>query len=209
MVIHQKSCRGGVTPPTTQNGDSPKKQLGLVLQAWLEQLTTYQEEPVYQAVKRFFEENFILTVPKDRAISSQRRRRFERSKEEARSLRPAVEATVFQVKHALQRGIVRVRGLFRTASVITCSALAVNLRRLHRYENDRQRGKLTAKVARHAFLAAFFRPLKTRSKLAYELLSGFRISFSCERTMQGSCTVKDENVVVCSLYSRQSFIPHW
>ncbi len=76
----------------------------------------------------------FLTVPKERAISSQRRRRFERYKEEARALRPAVEATVFQIKHALKRGKVRVRGLFRTTWVIFCSALAVNLRRIYRHE---------------------------------------------------------------------------
>ena len=76
----------------------------------------------------------FLTVPKERALSSQRRRRFERCKEEARALRPAVEATVFQVKHALQRGKVRVRGLFRTTWVILCAALAVNMRRIYRYE---------------------------------------------------------------------------
>lgn len=77
---------------------------------------------------------YSLTVPRERAISSQRRRKFERCKEEARALRPAVEATVFQLKHALRRGKVRVRGLFRTTGVILCSALAVNLRRIHRYE---------------------------------------------------------------------------
>lgn len=76
----------------------------------------------------------FLTVPKERAISSQRRRRFERCKEAARALRPAVEATVFQVKHAFQRGKVRVRGLFRTTWVILCSALAVNMRRIYRFE---------------------------------------------------------------------------
>jgi hypothetical protein len=86
-----------------------------------------------------------LSVPKDRAISSQRRRRFEQCKEEARALRPAVEATVFQVKHALHRGKLRVRGLFRTLGVIMCSSLAVNLRRLHRYEKGKQRGKYTSK----------------------------------------------------------------
>jgi len=75
-----------------------------------------------------------LTVPKERAISAQRRRRFERCKEEARALRPAVEATIFQVKHALQHGKVRVRGLFRTTCVILCSVLAVNMRRIYRYE---------------------------------------------------------------------------
>lgn len=122
---------------------------------------------------------FTLTVPKDRAISSQRRRRFERTKDEARSLRPAVEATVFQLKHALHRSKVRVRGLFRTAGVITCSALAVNLRRLHRYENGQQRGKYTSKKAREAFLSASARFLHTRFELLDSFLARLCTCFSC------------------------------
>jgi hypothetical protein len=122
---------------------------------------------------------FILTVPKDRAISSQRRRRFERSKEEARSLRPAIEATVFHLKHALQRNKVRVRGLFRTTSVITCSALAVNLRRLHRYENGQLRGKYTSRKAREASLPAFLRSLGIRFEPLYSFLPRLCTCFSC------------------------------
>lgn len=113
---------------------------------------------------------FSLTVAKDRASSSQRRRRFERCKEEARSLRPAVEATIYQVKHTLRGGKMRVRGLLRVEWAFTCAALAVNLRRINRYENDKQRGKLTSKKAREAvfvsilnsleaWLQAFCRPL--------------------------------------------------
>jgi hypothetical protein len=123
--------------------------------------------------------HFILTVPKDRAISSQRRRRFERSKEEARSLRPAIEATVFHLKHALQRNKVRVRGLFRTTSVITCSALAVNLRRLHRYENGQLRGKYTSRKARVASLPAFLRSLDVRFEPLYSFLPRLCTCFSC------------------------------
>jgi hypothetical protein len=98
-------------------------------------------------------DDFAFNLPKDRALSSWRIRRFQSCKAEARALRPAVEATIFQVKHALQRGKVRVRGLFRTACVITCSALAANLRRIHRYENDQQRGKFTSTKTRDS---AFF-----------------------------------------------------
>jgi hypothetical protein len=57
----------------------------------------------------------------------------------------------------LQRGKVRVRGLFRTACVITCSALAANLRRIHRYENDQQRGKFTSKKNRDSAFFVFSR----------------------------------------------------
>ncbi len=105
--------------------------------------------------------DFAFNLPKDRALSSWRIRRFQSCKEEARALRPAVEATVFQVKHALQRGKVRVRGLFRTACVITCSALAANLRRIHRYENDQQRGKFTSKKNRDSAFFVFSRLIQT------------------------------------------------
>jgi hypothetical protein len=98
---------------------------------------------------------FFLSVPKERACSSQRRRRFERCKEEARALRPAVEATIFQVKHTLRCGKLRVRGLFRTACVVACSALAVNLRRIYRYETGQLRGKFTSKKALSASSRSF------------------------------------------------------
>jgi hypothetical protein len=105
----------------------------------------FQQNNRCPAIKYKRRDDFAFNLPKDRALSSWRIRRFQACKEEARALRPAIEATVFQVKHALQRGKVRVRGLFRTACVITCSALATNLRRIHRYENDQQRGKFTSK----------------------------------------------------------------
>ena len=98
---------------------------------------------------------FSITVPKERAISSQRRRRFERTKEQARRLRPAVEATVFQIKHALHGGKLRVRGAFQVASAFTCMALATNLRRINRYEHDKQRGKFTSKKACFDFFYTF------------------------------------------------------
>jgi hypothetical protein len=90
---------------------------------------------------------FSITVPKERAISSQRRRRFEQTKAEARRLRPAVETTIFQLKHALHGGKLRIRGPLRVACVFTCMALAANLRRINRYEHDQQRGKYTSKKA--------------------------------------------------------------
>jgi hypothetical protein len=120
----------------------------------------------------------FLTVPKDRASSSQRRRRFEHCKEEARNLRPAVEATVFQVKHALRGGKLRVRGLFRVACAFTCAALAVNLRRINRYENDTQRGKHTSKKARAAAISVIFNSLEAWPAPCYRLPLGFRTCFS-------------------------------
>jgi hypothetical protein len=121
----------------------------------------------------------FLTVPKDRATSSQRRRRFEQCKEEARALRPAIEATVFQVKHTLRGGKLRVRGSFRVACAFTCAALAVNLRRINRYENDSQRGKYTSKKGREAFFCRNFHSQNAISPPLYRLLLVFCTCFSC------------------------------
>jgi hypothetical protein len=97
-----------------------------------------------------------FNLPKRRILSSLRIRRFLACKEEARALRPAAEATVFQVKHQLDGGKVRVRGVFRTCCVIVCAAIGVNLRRIYRYENDQQRGKWTSKKARKDSFWPFF-----------------------------------------------------
>jgi hypothetical protein len=123
--------------------------------------------------------NFALTVPKDRASSSQRRRRFEKCKEEARNLRPAVEATVYQIKHALRGGKLRIRGLLRVSCAFTCAALAVNLRRINRYENDKQRGKYTAKKARNASAVPFFRQIEAICTRFFGRLTSLRTCFSC------------------------------
>ena len=122
---------------------------------------------------------FWLTVPKDRASSSQRRRRFERCKEEARQLRPAIEGTIFQVKHALRGGKLRVRGLFRVGWAFTGSALATNLRRIHRYENNRQRGKLTSKRSQGAAVNAFLTALGGWLRPFYRPLLAMSPDFGC------------------------------
>ncbi len=98
-----------------------------------------------------------LPVPRDRAASSQRRRRFERTKEAARQLRPAVEATMFQLKHKFRQGKVLVRGLFRVTHVLLCAALAVNLRRIDRYRKNELRGKLTQRQGKSAESSSFSR----------------------------------------------------
>lgn len=91
-----------------------------------------------------------MTVPRERARSTHRRRSFERHKAEARNLRTAVEATIFQLKHGWAQGKVRVRGLVRVGMTIVCGALAVNVRRIDRYLKGRQRGKWTARGKRPA-----------------------------------------------------------
>lgn len=122
---------------------------------------------------------FTLNVPKDRASSSQRRRRFEQTKEEARNLRPAVEGTVYQVKHTLRGGKLRVRGLFRTACAFTCAALAVNLRRINRYENDKQRGQFTSKKARTASFSTILKGLDALLIRFFQPHAGFCTCVNC------------------------------
>ncbi|HEX2980763.1 MAG TPA: transposase [Anaerolineaceae bacterium] len=97
-----------------------------------------------------------LTVPRDRAASSQRRRRFEQTKTQARQLRPAIEATIFQLKHPFRQGKVLVRGLFRVTHVLLCAALAVNLRRMDRYQKGKLRGKLTQKPSKSPGSVLFY-----------------------------------------------------
>jgi hypothetical protein len=121
---------------------------------------------------------FYLTIPKDRALSSQRRRRFEQCKEEARSLRPAVEGTVFQVKHTLRGGKLRLRGLFRVGWAFTCAALAANLRRINRYENDTQRGKFTSKKSQAPVFSAIDNMVEIIFAPFHRLLTGFTTCLS-------------------------------
>jgi len=84
---------------------------------------------------------FSLYVPKDRARSAQRRRHFEQHKQDARNLRTAVEATVFQLKHHWTGGKLRVRGLGRVTAIVVFSALNVNMRRIDRYRKGKLRDK--------------------------------------------------------------------
>ncbi len=97
---------------------------------------------------------FSLYVPKDRAHSAQRRRHFERHKEEARNLRTAVEASVFQLKHHWTKGKLRVRGLIRVTATVVFAALSVNLRRIDRYLKGKLRDKRAVEMRKAAKMAA-------------------------------------------------------
>ncbi len=121
----------------------------------------------------------VLPVPKERANSSQRRRRFEQCKAEARALRPAIEATVFHLKHTFRNGKVRVRGLLRTTEVVIGAALAVNLRRIYRCETGKLRGKLTSKKAKEAAEASFLSWFQTRRWPLTWLRAGFDTCLGC------------------------------
>jgi len=122
---------------------------------------------------------FTINLPKDRANSSQRRRHFESCKQEARNLRPAVEATVFQVKHKLRGGKLRVRGLFPVTRVFTCMTMATNLRRINRYLNDSQRGKFTSRKGRESFFVRFYDMFKTFFRQFGQFLFASGTCFIC------------------------------
>jgi hypothetical protein len=98
---------------------------------------------------------FSLTVTQKQAAAAQRFRRFRQTKAEARALRTAIEATVFQLTHSMPNDKVPVRGLFRVTNVVLCSTLALNLRRIDRYQKGKQRGKFTKKMCQTGESAGF------------------------------------------------------
>lgn len=120
-----------------------------------------------------------LKVPKERAASSQRRRRFEQTKEAARALRPAVEATMFQVTCHMPADKVPVRGRFRVTMVVLCSALAVNARRVDRYLKDKQRGKFTRKPRKAGNSSPLLRLFVNLGRLFWRPFSQFRPLSCC------------------------------
>lgn len=67
---------------------------------------------------------------------SRRRRKNMTWKKEAYNLRAAVESTVRQVKHSFANSKLPVRGLFRVSCMIFSSAMACNLRRIHKFKTD-------------------------------------------------------------------------
>lgn len=119
-----------------------------------------------------------LKVPKERAASSQRRRRFEQSKAAARALRPVVEATMFQLTCHMPGDQVPVRGRFRVTMVVLCAALALNARRIDRYLKDKQRGKFTKKQPKLADSSPLLRFFDALWRLFSRPFSLFR-PFSC------------------------------
>jgi hypothetical protein len=101
-----------------------------------------QQCPARRNVKKT---RFFLTITQKQAAAAQRLRHFRQTKAEARALRTAIEATVFQLTHAMPNDKVPVRGRFRVTNVVLCSALALNARRIDRYLKGKQRGKFTKK----------------------------------------------------------------
>jgi hypothetical protein len=97
---------------------------------------------------------FSMYVPKERANSAQRRRHFEQHKQEARNLRTAVEASVFQLKYRWPHGKLHVRGLVRVTATVVFAALSVNMRRIDRYRKGTLRDKRSLERRKAERLAA-------------------------------------------------------
>jgi hypothetical protein len=98
---------------------------------------TQDQCPAHPYKKQLY---YGFSIYRKRVVSNWRIRRFQACKEEAQALRPAIKATVFQVKYSLNHGKVRVRGLFRTARTLIHAAIGVNLCQTHRYGNNLMQG---------------------------------------------------------------------
>jgi hypothetical protein len=68
----------------------------------------------------------------------------QRLRPEDKPIRAAVEATIRSLKHPFPGGKLPVRGLIRATMVVCCSAMMVNLRRLHAYRQVQAEQKLAA-----------------------------------------------------------------
>ena len=64
---------------------------------------------------------------------ARRRQRIAKGEHPDRNVRAAVESTVGAIKRPFRRGKLPVRGLFRVASMMLASATMFNVRRIHRY----------------------------------------------------------------------------
>ncbi len=85
------------------------------------------------------EKRYKLRFTEGQAFIAQRRRRSKNRIEEGRNLRAAIEATIRQIKHPFGGGKLPVRGLFRVTNFVISSAMMVNLRRIHRYNEIKYR----------------------------------------------------------------------
>jgi hypothetical protein len=76
---------------------------------------------------------------------ARRRRNSKKLRESGENPRSAVEATIWSIVHPFPEGKVPVRGQLRTSMMIFASAIMSNVRRIHRYlqEKEKQRAKKT------------------------------------------------------------------
>jgi len=81
---------------------------------------------------------------------ARRRRNSKKLRESGENLRSAIEATIWSMTHAFSHGKVPVRGQPRTSMVMFSSAIMSNVRRIHRYlqEKERRRAEMDKNGAR-------------------------------------------------------------
>jgi hypothetical protein len=107
---------------------------------------------------RFFQENRCraqggkkdprpkLSFTQQEVNWARRRRRHKAFKKEDGNLRAAVEATVRSLKHPFPNGKLPVRGRFRVMCLLIGSAAMINLRRIHRYVNEKDQASAGKKA---------------------------------------------------------------
>lgn len=105
---------------------------------------TCQQCPFYQAEKcpakpGKRDQRHRLYFSLSQAHVAQRRRRSLAHQKEGRNLRAAVEATMRLVKHPFPAGKLPVRGQFRMTCMLIGSAAMINVRRIQRFLDDKNR----------------------------------------------------------------------
>lgn len=135
----------------------------------------YQKECPAQPGKRDL--RLHLNFSEQQVNVSQRRRRSLTRQEEGRNLRAAIEGTVREVKHPFPGSKLPVRGEFRVACMVLCSAIATNARRIQRYleaklksENEQDNDIRGNKCSQGQQAVSFFTSLKAIFRLGFPIL---------------------------------------
>ena len=79
----------------------------------------------------------VKTFTKDMLAAHARLENVNTIPEERRTIRANVEATVKECKRGMKNGKVRVRGLQKSKWYLLCTAIAINLIRIHKYLGDK------------------------------------------------------------------------
>lgn len=80
------------------------------------------------------DEKYRFTFTKEEAESAERRRSYLKTSHAKHNLRAAIEATMRCIKLPFRKGKAPVRGAGRMTQVMVASAVMINVRRIHRYE---------------------------------------------------------------------------
>jgi hypothetical protein len=112
-----------------------------------------------------------------------RRRRLKKAQEQSgHNLRAAIEALMRVIKHPFSGGKLPVRGLFRVSSLIIASALMVNVRSIHRYEQAKAQTERSATQdagAATALQAACDRSISALAQRLAGFLRSYRWNLPC------------------------------